>query len=280
MIRHQKRTISAEDEDLVVGVTSSTVEDNTTPTLNTNQDVLLTVHYRDFWKEEKEQDLDDSTITIPLSEYVTRLHLNENYYTKTQVNQFIENYGIKTVVLQSKNDLPTANDSNYGNASYIFFIRHNNAGDDDVYDEYIWDSSTNKYEKIGSTSMDLEPYMTKALFNTWKTDTYTPFVTSTNDSISSLGSTKADTTYVDSKILSEAERIINLIASEFDTNTITNDIEDLLDGFSSSLDGAIDAHNVDPQSHLDIRSLIANKDITVTNSSTGIVKDGIYITRE
>ena len=280
MIRHQKRTISAEDEDLVVNVTSSAVEDNTAPTLNANQDILLTVHYRDFWKEEKEQDLDDSTITIPLSEYVTRLHLSENFYNKTQVNQLVENYGIKIVVLQSKNDLPTANDDEYANSSYIFFVRNNNVSGDDIYDEYIWDSATSKYEKIGSTDIDLEPYMTKALFNTWKTDTYTPFVTDTNNSISSLGSSKADTTYVDSKILSEAERIINLIANEFDTNTITNDIEDLLDGFSESLDGALDAHNVDPQSHLDIRDLITNKEITVTNSSTGITRSGIYITRE
>lgn len=280
MIKNQGRTISAEDEDLVVGITESTVEDNTNPTINTNQDILLTVHYRDFWKEEKQQDLSDSTITIPLSEYVTRLHLNENYYNKTQINQFVENYGIKIVVLQSKNDLPSANDSNYGNSSYIFFVKHNNAGDDDLYDEYIWDSSTSKYEKIGNTNVDLESYMTKASFDTWKTNTYTPFVTSTNNSISSLDSGKASTTYVDSTILSEAERIINLIASEFDSDVITNDIEDLLDGFSDTLDGAIDAHNVDPQSHLDIRDLITNTEVIVANSSSGITRSGIYITRE
>ena len=280
MIRNQGRTISAEDEDLVVNVTGSTREDNTTPTINTNQDILLTVHYRDFWKEDKQEDVSDSTITIPLSEYVTRLHLGENYYTKAQINQLVENYGIKPVVLQSKSELPTANDEEYANPSYIFFVRNSNVSGDDIYDEYIWDLSTNNYERIGSTNMDLEPYLTKELFNSWKTDTYNPFVTSTNNSISNLSSTKADTSYVDSQILSEAERIINLVADEFDTNTITNDIEDLLDGFSESLDGALDAHNVDPQSHLDIRSLITNKEITVTNSSTGITRSGIYITRE
>lgn len=269
MIRNQGRTISAEDEDLVVNVTSTTQQKSTAPSLNTNQDILLQVHYRDFWKEEKQTDISDSTITIPLSEYVTRVHLTENYYNKTQINDFIENYGVKIIVLDSKSELPQDGDPEYANSSYIFFVKHTHTAgsnnDRDIYDEYVWDSSTNQYERIGNTDIDLTPYMTTASFDSWKTNTYNVFVTNTNNEITNIKSTKADITYVDSKILSEAERIINLIADEFSSNVITNEVAALLDGLSDTIDdiqGLLDGKADVDHTHI-------SEDITDLDDSMG-----------
>lgn len=45
-----------------------------------------------------------------------------------------------------------------GEAGKIYLVSHNH-GTGDVYDEYIWVSSTSKFEKIGSTDIDLSGYV-------------------------------------------------------------------------------------------------------------------------
>lgn len=58
-------------------------------------------------------------------------------------------HGIEYTVVQS---LPATGDS-----KYIYLLAHNH-GTGDVYDEYIWVASANKFEKIGNTDIDLTGY--------------------------------------------------------------------------------------------------------------------------
>lgn len=265
MIRNQRRTISAEDDDIVTDITSSTSVVNQTPTINVNRDVLINIQQRNFWLEDLNTRITNKTITIPLSEYVTRIYLEDNYYNKTKINEFIENFGVKIVVLQSKSELPKQGEPKYANSSYIFFVRHEHmAGsnnDRDIYDEYIWDSETEQYERIGNTDIDLSPYMTIASFNDWKTQTYEVFVTTVNNKIRALEQNKADITYVNNKIISEEEALVNAITDEFNNAMLTinsNNIAtfmQLIEGLNSSIDDSIEEHNVDNTSHVDIREL-------------------------
>lgn len=265
MIRNQRRTISAEDDDIVTDITSSTSVVNQTPTINVNRDVLINIQQRNFWLEDLNTRITNKTITIPLSEYVTRIYLEDNYYNKTKINEFIENFGVKIVVLQSKSELPKQGEPKYANSSYIFFVRHEHmAGsnnDRDIYDEYIWDSETEQYERIGNTDIDLSPYMTIASFNDWKTQTYEVFVTTVNNKIRALETNKADITYVNNKIISEEEALVNAITDEFNNAMLTinsNNIAtfmQLIEGLNSSIDDSIEEHNVDNTSHVDIREL-------------------------
>lgn len=265
MIRNQRRTISAEDDDIVTDITSSTSVVNQTPTINVNRDVLINIQQRNFWLEDLNTRITNKTITIPLSEYVTRIYLEDNYYNKTKINEFIENFGVKIVVLQSKSELPTQGQPKYANSSYIFFVKHEHmAGsnnDRDIYDEYIWDSETEQYERIGNTDIDLSPYMTIASFNDWKTQTYEVFVTTVNNKIRALETNKADITYVNNKIISEEEALVNAITDEFNNAMLTinsNNIAtfmQLVEGLNNSIDDSIEEHNVDNTSHVDIREL-------------------------
>lgn len=266
MIRHRRRTISAENDDLVTQITSSTSTINTSPTLNENKDILLNIKQRNFWPEELSTKITNKTITIPLSEYVTRLHLTDNYYNKTQINNFIENFGVKIVVLQSKSELPTQGNPKYANSSYIFFVKHTHmAGsnnDRDIYDEYIWDDETKQYERIGNTDIDLTPYMTNDAFDSWISDTYNPFKTSINTQITQLKNTKADITYVDNKIIEDEIALIDAITAELNEAMITidsnniNTFLELVDELHDNIDDSIAEHNVADTSHIDIRDII------------------------
>lgn len=267
MIRHQRRTISAENDRIVANVTSQIKNVTTSPTLNEeHQDIVLTVNRKNYWVEDLGTDIKNSTITIPLSEYVTRLFLTNNYYNKDDIHDLIDDFGKKVCVLESKDDLPQEGDEEYANSAYIFFIPHTHMEgsneDTDIHDEYIWDSSTNQYERIGNTDVDLSPYLTRADFNTWITDTYTPFVTQTTADIAELYSVKADITYVDSKIIEDEKDLLDAIINEFNdaivsiSNENISSFMELIEDLSDSIDDSIEEHNTDPVSHEDIRDLI------------------------
>ena len=61
--------------------------------------------------------------------------------------------GIKFSVV---NALPTA-----GESSTVYMVLASDGSEDDVYDEYIWLSANQKFEKIGSTRVDLSDYYNK-----------------------------------------------------------------------------------------------------------------------
>jgi hypothetical protein len=48
-----------------------------------------------------------------------------------------------------------------GTVGVIYLVPKTNSETNNVYTEYYWDASTNKYEKLGDTTVDLTNYVTK-----------------------------------------------------------------------------------------------------------------------
>ena len=99
----------------------------------------------------------------------------KGYQTATQVNSAIEGKGYQTATqvqdaineslsgvtgidLQVVTSLPET-----GEKGVIYLIAHEH-GAQDIYDEYVWVSSASKFEKIGSTDIDLSAYAKTADF--------------------------------------------------------------------------------------------------------------------
>ena len=243
MIKNQKRTTSAENDYVLTNVTYTTPTVSAAPTNKINKDLVLTIQKRNFWKEESQTDKPTATIKIPLSDYVLRTYLEENYYNKTAIDGFIEQYKIKVVVLESKNNLPQSGDSRYADTSYLFLVRHTHTTDSssqgDYFDEYIWNNDKSDYERIGNTDIDLSPYLKIADFNAWKNNTYTPAITAIQNDITSLQTNKenisnkvtsisdssTDTQYPSAKLLNtelkKKENVSNKVTSVSDSSTDT-----------------------------------------------------------
>lgn len=75
--------------------------------------------------------------------------------------------GIKFSIV---NSLPTT-----GDASIIYLVSASDGSGDDIYDEYIWLSANNKFEKIGTTRIDLSNY--------YNTSNMTPITSAQIDAI-------------------------------------------------------------------------------------------------
>ena len=94
-------------------------------------------------------------LTIPTNN--NQLTNGAGYQTASQVTTAINNAladmtGIKFEIVET---LPTQ-----GLVGTIYLIKANSESTNDVYDEYFWVASTQKYEFMGTTSPDLSNYMT------------------------------------------------------------------------------------------------------------------------
>lgn len=79
----------------------------------------------------------------------------DNYYTKPEINQkFSEIISGKSWIIVG--ELPLRGDS-----KYIYLVSNGSVGNN-TYDEYVWLAFAGKYEKIGSTSVNLNDYYTKS----------------------------------------------------------------------------------------------------------------------
>lgn len=80
---------------------------------------------------------------------------NKGYQTSAQVQAAINESlsGITEIDIQVVESLPTT-----GKKGVIYLVAHAH-GDKDNYDEYVWVSSKNAYEKIGNTDVDLSGYV-------------------------------------------------------------------------------------------------------------------------
>lgn len=80
-----------------------------------------------------------------------------NYYTKSQVYNKTEVEdlisGVKTVKNEVVVTLPDTGESNI-----IYLVPRTGGAEPDIHDEYIWVTSTSKFEKIGTTQIDLSGY--------------------------------------------------------------------------------------------------------------------------
>ena len=78
-------------------------------------------------------------------------YLKSETYTQTEVNNLIG--ALKTIEIKVVTSLPATGESNV-----IYLVAHSH-GTGDVYDEYVWVSSSSSYEKIGNTDIDLSGYV-------------------------------------------------------------------------------------------------------------------------
>lgn len=168
MIKNQKRTVSAENEFVVVDVQSST-EDN---------DFVLTVVKKNQWASEKDDISENAKIKIPLSGYVLKSYLENNYFNKDEIHAMININKLKIYFLHNENELPTVNDDLFGDTSYIFFVEKTGASGSDYFDEYMFDENNGRYELIGNTQIDLSNYIQLDEFNdfiTYVNNNFAPF---------------------------------------------------------------------------------------------------------
>ena len=63
--------------------------------------------------------------------------------------------GLALISISVVNALPAT-----GTANVIYLVPKSTAGTNNVYDEYIWVTSSSSYEKIGDTEIDLSGYLT------------------------------------------------------------------------------------------------------------------------
>ena len=191
-IKNTKKNISAEPGHLVVDVNISAPTVNNDLNFSDNQ--RIEVIKEDFLDEEDNKQEKDY-LPIPLKELVRLQHLQDRYYSKVQSDeryytkvQCDERYYTKTYIdahvrlrYEVVETVPTAASVRQaGKTNYIYLVAFNpdsEAGNNEEqyqeghFVEYLYvaddDEGTNeRMERIGSTKIDLTPYLKKADFNT------------------------------------------------------------------------------------------------------------------
>lgn len=92
-------------------------------------------------------------VTVPTNN--NQLTNGAGYQTASDVNSLISTAigDLEGVSFSVVNSLPVTGDS-----AVIYLVADTHSDSNDAYDEYIWLSSANKYEKIGNTDVDLSDY--------------------------------------------------------------------------------------------------------------------------
>lgn len=89
------------------------------------------------------------------STQVDSIVTGKGYQTQSQVQSLINSAvgDIASIRYEKVTSLPDT-----GSNGVIYLVAHSH-GTQDIYDEYIWLSETNTYEKIGNTDIDLSAYV-------------------------------------------------------------------------------------------------------------------------
>ena len=95
---------------------------------------------------------DSGFITVAVNN-LTNYYNKSNTYSKTEVNNLIG--AIKTISIEVVSSLPAAGASN------VIYLVPNGGSNPNAHDEYVWVVSTSKFEKIGTTDIDLSGYWSK-----------------------------------------------------------------------------------------------------------------------
>ena len=159
-------------------------------------------------------------------------YLKSETYTKEEVNALIN--AIKTVTFEAVNVLPTANIK----TNVIYLIPKTSSKNKNAKDEYInLDGTTEGWELIGDTAVDLTGYVTTSMLNTTLAD-YT-----TTENLTALLDNKVDK--VEGKGLStndftnaEKTKLANL--SNYDDTSLSNrviTVEDTLENKVNKIEG-------------------------------------------
>ena len=102
------------------------------------------------------QTVTDKTVNITVPTNTNQLTNGANFQTDTQVQAAINSAleGITGIDFQVVQSLPAT-----GTKGVIYLISNGSSAASNIYDEYIWLSSSNSYEKIGTTQVDLTNYV-------------------------------------------------------------------------------------------------------------------------
>lgn len=95
-------------------------------------------------------------ISVPTVDNIDTLVKAYGYQTASEVQSAIDDAleGVSGIDIQVVTSLPAT-----GEKGVIYLIAHSHGDTGDIYDEYIWVSSTSSYEKIGNTDVDLSDYV-------------------------------------------------------------------------------------------------------------------------
>lgn len=127
-----------------------------------------------------------------------------NVYTKSEVDDIVD--GIVGISFEVVASLPAS-----GNAGTIYLVSNSGTGQN-IYDEYVWLTASNRWEKIGTTDVDLSGYAQTAdlgdlAFKDSATGSFTPSgsitpTTATVNSITAVGSLPTWSASVTNEVLS------------------------------------------------------------------------------
>lgn len=232
-IKNTLINISAEDGELVTNIENTApTKTNSKSNFSTNQKLKIT--FFDFYEEDNEPR--EVTISIPTSELVRLGYLQENYYTKQEVYTKTEvdaHIKLHYEVLTSINELPTAAQvKQQGKTNYIYLVPFspNEEGTTGVeqegyFNEYIYmiddDGTNERMEKVGSTKIDLRPYLKIADLNSELLNC-SNFITVQND-VNTLKTSKVDVqqSVANGVLVTGSDKKVK-VATEITTNQIEN----------------------------------------------------------
>ena len=205
-IKNIKKNVSAEDEMLVTKaeITNATISVEQNANYDKDRSVKFTIE--NFF-DETNRKTQTATLVVPLKELVRIGFLTANYYTKTNVDSIISDLTdyinnkvkLKFEIVSSIPSVATAREKQ----NYIF-LKPFNANEDDPeiyqegdYIEYIYNQATQTVEEVGSTRIDLRPYLTQAKLDSalLNSSEYTGTKTQVNTNktnITSLQNSKVD----------------------------------------------------------------------------------------
>lgn len=95
-------------------------------------------------------------VTVPTK--LSQLTNDKSFQSKTEVQALINDAvsGITGINFEIVSSLPTTG------VTETIYLKSNNGASGNSYDEYIWLASSSKFEKIGTTDIDLTPYLKKS----------------------------------------------------------------------------------------------------------------------
>lgn len=169
-IKNIRKNVSAEDEMVVTKaeITNATISVGQNDNYNKDRSVKFTIE--NFF-DETNRKTQTATFNMPLSELVRIGFLTAHYYDIADVDGIIQDLTdyinnkvkLKFEIVSSMPTVATAREKQ----NYIF-LKPFNANEDDPeiyqegdYIEYVYNQATDSVEEMGSTRIDLRPYLTQ-----------------------------------------------------------------------------------------------------------------------
>lgn len=189
---------------------------------------------------------------------LTNYYTKNETYTQTEVNTLIGN--IATIQIEVFQSLPVSGQSN------IIYLVPNSGSTPNIYDEYIWVSSTSSYEKIGTTDVDLSGYVPTS--RTVNGHALSSNVTVTASDVGAYTTSQVDT-LLDGKVDTESGK--GLSENDF-TTTLKNKLDGIAAGAQVNVIETVKVNNT----ALTVTSKAVN--VTVPTKVSDLTNDTGFIT--